>query len=338
MERYFLGNNTAYGFLGNYETELKNKRRVILLKGGPGTGKSSILKKLAAEAKSAGYDYELWYCSGDPDSLDGVYIKEIDTAIVDATAPHASGADSPKIKDFLYDLADSLSHDKLMKHKGEIDELLTRKKNHFMRAYQHLGVALKHFQNQLELEMQGLRCADIRAYAAVLASELRGGKRDNGVKRKVFVSAICPSGENVYYDHLRNKTIYKVSGSAAARKLFFDELCGLIDGGMLILNPLEPSIVDGIVYGGRAIVSDVGHFTGDIAENINLQVYEGAHADSKAIDEERGNVTLYTAFATEQLEKARECHLGAEKFFIGAMNFDNNGKIYTRILHDVFGK
>ena len=93
MERYFLGNNTGYGFKSNYENELKNKRRVILLKGGPGTGKSSMLKRIAAEAKGKGLDFELWYCSGDPDSLDGVYIKEKDTAVVDATAPHATGAD-----------------------------------------------------------------------------------------------------------------------------------------------------------------------------------------------------------------------------------------------------
>lgn len=82
MERYFLGNNTAYGFKSSYESELSNKRRVILLKGGPGTGKSSILKKIAAEAKNKGMDRELWYCSGDPDSLDGVYIKQLDAAIV----------------------------------------------------------------------------------------------------------------------------------------------------------------------------------------------------------------------------------------------------------------
>ena len=61
MERYFLGNNTAYGFLGNYEQELKDKHRVILLKGGPGTGKSTILKRIAKEAEARELDYELWY-------------------------------------------------------------------------------------------------------------------------------------------------------------------------------------------------------------------------------------------------------------------------------------
>ena len=108
MERYFLGNNTAYGFYGNYEQELKDKNKVVLLKGGPGTGKSTILKRLAKEAEDRGVDYELWYCSGDPKSLDGVLVKDLNIAVVDATAPHATGADLPVIKDVIFDLATSL--------------------------------------------------------------------------------------------------------------------------------------------------------------------------------------------------------------------------------------
>ena len=336
MERYFLGNNTAYGFVGNYETELKNKRRVILLKGGPGTGKSSILKRLAAEAKNRGFDYELWYCSGDPDSLDGVYIKELDTAIVDATAPHASGADLPKIKDFLYDLASSLSYDKLSAHKAEIEKILKNKKQHFVRAYQHLKVALCHFENQLALEMQNLKAADIRAYAAVIASGLRKDKKSNAQRRKLFTHAICPSGEDTYYDHLRDKYVYKVSGSAAAKKVFFDELCGLIDGGTVILNPLTPNVTDGFAYGDSVVVSDIGHMTNAVKENVNLCVYDAA-TETRAIEEEKNYVMLHTAFAVEQLCKARENHLAAEKYFIAAMDFDNNSEIYSSILKDVFG-
>lgn len=336
MERYFLGNNTAYGFVGNYEGELKNKRRVILLKGGPGTGKSSILKKIAAEAKRRGLDFELWYCSGDPASLDGVYIKELDTAIVDATSPHASGADLPKIKDFLYDLASSLSYDKLAAHKEDIERLLNSKKQYFIRAYQHLKVALCHLQNQIALEMQGLKVSGIRAYAAVMASNLRKEAASFAARRKVFTHAICPDGENVYYDHLRNKTIYKVDGGTAAKKVFFDELCGLTDGGTVILNPLEPSMIDGFILGNVAIVGDVGHFMNEVSENINLHVYEGA-TDTASIDEEKNGVTTGIAFCEEQLEHARECHLAAEKYFISAMDFDNNNRLYDQIMIDIFG-
>lgn len=337
MERYFLGNNTAYGFVGNYETELKDKRKVILLKGGPGTGKSSMLKKIAAEAKGRGYDCELWYCSGDPESLDGVYVKELDTAVVDATAPHASGADLPKLKDFLYDLANSLSHSRLSEHREEIDKLLYNKKQHFIRAYQHLKVALCHINNQIEFEMQGLKTSDIRAYAAVIASKLRGENRGVAHRRKLFTHAICPNGEDTYYDHLRGKYVYSVNGSEAAKRVFFDELCGLLCGGTAILNPLDPEFIDGYVAGNTAVVSDIGHMTDVVKESVNLGIYDGA-AGTRAIEEEKNYVVLHTAFAVEQLEKARENHLAAEKYFISAMDFENNGVIYENILKDIFGE
>ncbi|MCM1306235.1 MAG: hypothetical protein NC037_01620 [Bacteroides sp.] len=336
MERYFLGNNTAYGFFGNYDEELRNKNKVVLLKGGPGTGKSSILKKVAAEAKSRGLDYELWYCSGDPASLDGVYVKQLDTAIVDATAPHASGADLPKIKDFLYDLASSLSHAKLKEHKEVIEKLTKDKKWYFMRAYQHLKSALCHFNNQIQLEMQGLKVENVRAYAAVLASDLRAKCKDVLARRKVFTHAICPKGENVYYDHLRGKTIFKVDGSAAAKKIFFDELAGHTEGGTVILNPLDPNVIDGLVHGSVAIVADAGHLKNEVSENVNLRVYEGALPNA-AIEEEKNGVITQIAFCEEQLENARERHLGMEKYFISAMDFDNNDRIYGEIRQIIFG-
>lgn len=333
MERYFLGNNTAYGFKGYYEDELKNKSKVILLKGGPGTGKSSILKKLAAEAKKRGYDYELWYCSGDPQSLDGVFIKDTGVAIVDATAPHASGADLPKIKDYIFDLATSLSHDKLTPERERIEKLLNDKKRCFIRAYQHLKVALCHLHNQLELEMTDLKQTNIRAYASVVASNLRCTAKSAG--RKLFTQAICPVGESVYYDHLRDKRIFKVDGGLASRKIFFDELKGLLDGATLILDPLEPEIVDGIIVGDAAVVSDVGHFANGVSESINLYVYENS-PETAAIEEEKNSVTTHIALAEDCLENARRNHLGAEKYFIEAMDFDRNGKIYADIVKEIF--
>ena len=61
MERYFLGNNSGYGFFNLYENELKSTNKTVLLKGGSGTGKSSLLKKIAKKAKAMGLDYELWF-------------------------------------------------------------------------------------------------------------------------------------------------------------------------------------------------------------------------------------------------------------------------------------
>lgn len=333
MERYFLGNNTAYGFQGYYEETLKSVDPVILLKGGPGTGKSSMLKKIAKDARDKGYDVELWYCSGDPDSLDGVYIKELNAAVTDATAPHATGADLPKIKDHIYDLASSLSRDKLVPVRSEIEGLLARKKASFQRAYQHLRLAKCHLDNIFELEAAGVREADVRAYAAVIAAGFRDScpavRRGAGMRR-LFARAITPDGENAYFDHLRGRKIYRVCGGERATAVFMAELAGLLPCGALLLNPLEPSVVEGILLDKIAVVKDVGHMASEVYENINLGVYETT-LDKDAVKEETSSMLIELAFAKEKLNRAREAHLSAEKYFISAMDFDNNAAILTAI-------
>lgn len=50
----FLGNNTSKGFYSLFKNLItqEDANRIICLKGGPGTGKSSLMKKLAFYFKS----------------------------------------------------------------------------------------------------------------------------------------------------------------------------------------------------------------------------------------------------------------------------------------------
>ena len=87
----FLGANTAGGFVSRFD-QLHTDRRVkklVILKGGPGCGKSTFMKKLRATAAELGADTECYPCSSDPASLDGILIPAAGLAIVDGTAPHA---------------------------------------------------------------------------------------------------------------------------------------------------------------------------------------------------------------------------------------------------------
>ncbi len=86
---YFLGANTARGFYSLYEDFAKEEADMVwYIKGSPGNGKSSFMRTVAEAAEQAGHTVEYALCSGDPQSLDGIYIKELRTAYVDATAPH----------------------------------------------------------------------------------------------------------------------------------------------------------------------------------------------------------------------------------------------------------
>ena len=87
---YFLGANTPRGFYSLYDgfTDEEAGDFLWVLKGGPGCGKSSFMRRIGQAAAEAGLDVEYIRCSGDPASLDGVYIPALRTAYADGTAPH----------------------------------------------------------------------------------------------------------------------------------------------------------------------------------------------------------------------------------------------------------
>ena len=86
---YFLGANAPTGFYSLYDHLLppEQARAIYILKGGPGCGKSTLMRRVGAWAEEAGLKTEYILCSGDPDSLDGLILPGKAVAIVDGTAP-----------------------------------------------------------------------------------------------------------------------------------------------------------------------------------------------------------------------------------------------------------
>ncbi|MGN0492206.1 MAG: ATPase, partial [Acutalibacteraceae bacterium] len=88
--KYFLAANSCEGFCSAFADsyDADGEWRVFIIKGGPGTGKSSFMKYLAARAADKGEKILLCPCSSDPDSLDAVIMPEKKLAVMDGTAPH----------------------------------------------------------------------------------------------------------------------------------------------------------------------------------------------------------------------------------------------------------
>lgn len=106
VKRYFLGANTARGFVSVYEDFCRPESGNFLyvLKGGPGCGKSSFMKKIGKEAEDLGLDVEYALCSADPDSLDGVFIPAWHVGYVDGTSPHTLDVPFPAASGAYLDL------------------------------------------------------------------------------------------------------------------------------------------------------------------------------------------------------------------------------------------
>ncbi len=86
----FLGANGYHGFFSLYDEYIDalQLRRLYVLKGGAGCGKSTFMRRIGELAGAAGDTVITVLCSGDPDSLDGVVLPERGVALFDGTAPH----------------------------------------------------------------------------------------------------------------------------------------------------------------------------------------------------------------------------------------------------------
>ena len=89
IRHMFPGGNTPQGFFSYYDQVIAaDAVRIFLLKGGPGTGKSTFMKRISQAMTERGFAVEHHHCSSDPDSLDGLVIPALDIALIDGTAPH----------------------------------------------------------------------------------------------------------------------------------------------------------------------------------------------------------------------------------------------------------
>ena len=92
ITNFFLGANSGSGFQ-NLFSEIMDPETafdIMILKGGPGVGKNTFMREIGRTMEQAGADVEYLWCSGDPDSLDGVVIPAIRCAVCDGTSPHGT--------------------------------------------------------------------------------------------------------------------------------------------------------------------------------------------------------------------------------------------------------
>ncbi len=102
----FMGAATPLGARDFIPNLTEGLARRVFLKGRPGTGKSTLLKALAAQAADKGFDAEVYHCGFDPDSLDMIILRELDVAVIDTTAPHEYFPD--RAGDEIFDLYEKI--------------------------------------------------------------------------------------------------------------------------------------------------------------------------------------------------------------------------------------
>jgi len=123
--KFFLGANSEKGFISYFE-QLQGKcndLRLLILKGGPGCGKSSLMKKVCEYAKKRGNKIILIPCASDPLSLDAFIDVTEGFAMLDGTSPHVTDPALPGARQHLFNMGEGWDLKKLSENESEISAL-----------------------------------------------------------------------------------------------------------------------------------------------------------------------------------------------------------------------
>ena len=104
-----IGSLTSGGAQDFMSSITKRIDRRMLIKAFPGTGKSTLMKTLGAEAEKRGFDVQYGWCGLDPSGVDLVLFPELSVCILDATEPHVY--DVERTGDELLDLMNLCEED-----------------------------------------------------------------------------------------------------------------------------------------------------------------------------------------------------------------------------------
>ncbi|SDC66225.1 MULTISPECIES: PRK06851 family protein [unclassified Candidatus Frackibacter] len=212
----FPGGNTAQGFYSFYEYLPYNVDRIFIIKGGPGTGKSTFMKKIGETMIEKGFNIEYHWCSSDNNSLDGLVIKELKVAFLDGTAPHMVDPEYPGAVDEIINLGRYWDRELLKEYTKEIKDLNDQIWGLFQRAYDYLATAKLVHDEWEDYYIKAMDFQKANQKTTEVIDKLFNTQpisEEAGQTRRLFASALTPQGPVDYLSsitsNIRNRYIIK---------------------------------------------------------------------------------------------------------------------------------
>ncbi len=351
---FFFGANNKAGYCSLYNTVYDPyiEGKHFILKGGPGTGKSTLMKKVAEKAERKGYYVERGYCSADPKSLDIVLVPEINFSICDGTAPHTFDPKMPGVSEHIVDLGVAWDRKYLNSHINEIGELMRENALQHKKTTDFLRIA-----SQIELESTAIcaNCVDeekLMRYVKRLANRIIPEKK-NGEKGKVykrFLSAVSPEGIDVKYETIvaLSEKIITIEDEFSAVSPFIAEYISAyaIEKGYDVYQcycPLFPNFkIEHIIIPElktAVFTQNSYHYSIDDGERC---VHASRFYDKENFDSNKEKLGLQRKAkrelideAVRKLSLAKDIHDRLEDYYIKATDFDIINEMGEKILRSI---
>ena len=338
VSRFFLGANAPGGFSSLYGGFTDpDAETLYILKGGPGCGKSTMMKKIAAAAENAGLDVELIHCSGDPDSLDGVKIPARGVAYVDGTSPHVVEPSFAGAQGIYVNLGAFYDREALLPVREDIARLTRAYKAQYDRAFRLLAGAAA--LNETLAVPPEARESALRRVRSVLRRELRGAPQGDGAPARRFLSAWSCQGHVTLWDTVPAlcQRVWVLDNDLGLGTLALEEAAQICRAqglrAVACMDPMEPDKIEHLLVpeAGFALVTQTADHLCPLEPYRHLRLDAPAGKDLRtAAKRTRKLRAPLLEEALSALREAKALHDELEALYIPNTDFSGVDKLTRR--------
>lgn len=343
----FPGAMGPEGFINLFDQLLPKAqlRRTVILKGGPGVGKSTFMRRVHAALCAGGEASTLYYCSGDPDSLDAVAVPHAGLVIMDGTAPHIVDPKLPGARDGIVNLGACLDERAMRPQRMRIAACMEDNAACSRRARACLAAAWA-----LEKENHAIAASVTdegrmaRMTRALIRAALEGEARPDGVPkaRQTIADAVTAKGEicllreGEYGRMIRIVRHWAQDVTPVLRALCASAMaagCGVEQ----YLNPACPGellhaaipALGTLVTTGDAPASELTFDFGACLPGSSMLRHDCA------LEQGRAGIQLHRHRAAAALTQAKQIHDEIETFYTPYMDFEHWQRILEHTLAEI---
>ncbi|MCD8005639.1 MAG: hypothetical protein LUF29_01485 [Oscillospiraceae bacterium] len=346
---YFMGYSTPNGFVTHLRDDIESgKFTTYIIKGGPGTGKSSMMKKIASQVSDLD-EPEIYYCSSDPNSLDAVLFDKLKVIIADGTAPHVIEPTYPGAREVLVDLGECWNLESLTANKLNIIDATNRNQKYHALAKKYLSAIISVNEDIMSIGDSALDSSKTDAYIERLSSRLFMKKKEcddeSGKAKFRQITSFTPEGVLTFSELFEGLNVYRIEDDCfAVTDRFLKKLaqCACDNGyDVLISNNV---FLSGSTY-QHMIIPEIktAFVSGTFGELIGSTKINSMRFYDKDVLRDKHKRLMFDQEIVKELtnemitalKTAKEIHDELESYYIKTMDFDKVNAICEKLISRV---
>ena len=339
ISEYFAASNGFDGFKSCFNL-IFNPREytcIYILKGGPGTGKSSMMRYICSALTNRCENIDMIYCSSDIKSLDGIIIKHNDKkiAVIDGTAPHMTDPKYPGAVERIINLAEAWNESQLKSHRERIIKISDLKQKSYDSAYRYLKIC-KSIDENVENIISKIFTDNCEETIKKLTASIE--KCTFNKKEKLIEAFGCAGFQRIKAPEC--KYTYHVVGVYGSERIFYRNIIKFLEKECISYEryPFVLKNDDNIGIFIPDLDTNIINLNGSIGDENNI-IDTSHFLNQTELTKEKNRLEflwrereIMLWNSVSEFKAAANYHFELEKMYTSTMNFAKIDKIKDRLL------